>query len=378
MASGRAYCFRDGRMADEVLHSAPPAPRGGSPTAPPSWPEPLRALARAATPLLRGEEVRVCLAGPRSAGKSALLREFLPELHRTAAERGHGLPIFFVDGRPLGTAYALLAALVRLAGGEVPVTGWSWERLAEAWRARVPGGAVVAIDHADEAVGIGRLLRLLSPLGLFVAARSGSSLEREWGFPVHISGPAGPPPPPPLPLGEVLGDPPTGVAEAFSRPSIHSLATPPQPPSASPARASDVSHPGPPPHARLLDGSPGQEEGSPFPRGSSAPRIRLLDDAPRLLLALLAGGERPVTTGHLWRTYRRAAPEAGLRPLTLRRVSGLLRELEEAGWVSAPVINRGRGGRTKWAVLTGEARRAMGLEGPGSAENPAGAPEAAR
>jgi Cdc6-like AAA superfamily ATPase len=87
--------------------------------------------------------------------------------------------------------------------------------------------------------------------------------------------------------------------------------------------------------------------------------VALLDDAPRLLLALLAREEGKATTGHLWRAYRRAAPGAGLRPLTLRRISGLLRELEAADLVSAPVLSRGRKGRTKWAILTEEARRTL-------------------
>lgn len=331
---------------------------------PPSRPGLLRALARASAPILRGEETRACLAGPPRSGKSTLLREFLPELHRAAAERGLRLPVYLVDGRSAGTAYGLLAALVRLAGGEAPATGWSWERLVEAWRSRVPGPAVVAVDHADEAAGAERLLSTLSrgaPLGLLLTARSGSALARKQEGAISTS-PVGLPPPPPVPVE-------AGPAAPQGPGALPTAASNGPPASGAVARNS---HPSPSLFASYLreqgEGGPegvpeaGPEAGMDRRDDTSSEllrRLRVLGDAPGLLLALLAREEGPVTTGRLWRAYLRAASGTGLRPLTLRRVSGLLRELEDSGLALAPVLSHGRRGRTKWAVLTSEARDAL-------------------
>ncbi|MEM3085617.1 MAG: hypothetical protein QXT68_00545 [Halobacteria archaeon] len=372
--------------------AAAPAPGTPPPSAATPHRELLHALARAAAPLLRGEEARVCIAGPPGSGKSGLLREFLPELHRAAAGRGLPLPVYFVDGRTARTAYGLLAALVRLAGGREPASGWSWGRLVESWRARVPGPAAVAVDHADEAGGVERLLRALAPNrgGLLLAVRSGSSLaRRQPGVLLLVLRPS--PPPPAVPVegrGGVVATAdaikgrdwlwpdaggPRGVAAAAgvptSEPGEASPAPPPPSPESPDARSGAADRPAPPrPEMR----SPRRAEGAARSTGgggwgggggnggpSPLRRVALLDDAPRLLLALLAREEGKATTGHLWRAYRRAAPGTGLRPLTLRRVSGLLRELEAADLVSAPVLSRGRRGRTKWAILTEEARGAL-------------------
>jgi cell division control protein 6 len=52
-------------------------------------------------------------------------------------------------------------------------------------------------------------------------------------------------------------------------------------------------------------------------------------------------------TGHVYAKYTDLAKRLGLEPLTQRRVSGLLSELDLLGLVSAPVISKGRMGRSK-------------------------------
>jgi cell division control protein 6 len=52
-------------------------------------------------------------------------------------------------------------------------------------------------------------------------------------------------------------------------------------------------------------------------------------------------------TGHVYAKYIDVAKRLGLEPLTQRRVSGLLSELDLLGLVSAPVVSKGRMGRSK-------------------------------
>lgn len=52
-------------------------------------------------------------------------------------------------------------------------------------------------------------------------------------------------------------------------------------------------------------------------------------------------------TGHVYAKYVDVTKQLGLEPLTQRRVSGLLSELDLLGLVSAPVVSKGRMGRSK-------------------------------
>ncbi|MFH0829794.1 MAG: orc1/cdc6 family replication initiation protein [Candidatus Aenigmatarchaeota archaeon] len=61
----------------------------------------------------------------------------------------------------------------------------------------------------------------------------------------------------------------------------------------------------------------------------------------------LAEKDRFVSTGDVWDVYNRLCAEQGLRPLTQRRVSDLIGELDMFGIITARVISKGRGGRTR-------------------------------
>jgi cell division control protein 6 len=82
--------------------------------------------------------------------------------------------------------------------------------------------------------------------------------------------------------------------------------------------------------------------------------IEVLDTLPLhskiLLCALYLRGEeskRGITTGDLYDTYHGCCGKLSVDPLTQRRVSGLLSELDMLGIVSAKIANLGRYGRTK-------------------------------
>ena len=72
----------------------------------------------------------------------------------------------------------------------------------------------------------------------------------------------------------------------------------------------------------------------------------------KLILAVIAlsGGEFE-TTGDLYIKYREVIRSVGIEPVTQRRVSDILSELDMLGIVTAKIINRGRYGKTRRIVL---------------------------
>ncbi|RMF30065.1 MAG: cell division control protein Cdc6, partial [Candidatus Nitrosothermus koennekii] len=57
------------------------------------------------------------------------------------------------------------------------------------------------------------------------------------------------------------------------------------------------------------------------------------------------------TTGDIYNKYKELANKSGLEPVTQRRVGMMISELDMQGLISAPVINKGRYGRTKKITL---------------------------
>ena len=84
-----------------------------------------------------------------------------------------------------------------------------------------------------------------------------------------------------------------------------------------------------------------------------------------VLLALLKAtgwGSRSATTGEVYKEYRSLARELGIEAVTLRRVSGVVAELERERVVDGRIINRGRYGRSRHvrlAVDPGELARVL-------------------
>ena len=58
-------------------------------------------------------------------------------------------------------------------------------------------------------------------------------------------------------------------------------------------------------------------------------------------------GLRNISTGEVYRTYTEACSKIGTEPLTTRRVSSLLNELDTIGLIMARNVSKGRGGRSK-------------------------------
>ena len=58
-------------------------------------------------------------------------------------------------------------------------------------------------------------------------------------------------------------------------------------------------------------------------------------------------GLRNISTGEVYRTYSEACIKVGVEPLTARRISSLLNELDTLGLIMARNVSKGRGGRSK-------------------------------
>lgn len=75
--------------------------------------------------------------------------------------------------------------------------------------------------------------------------------------------------------------------------------------------------------------------------------LRSLPVQNKLILLAVSKFKEGTNTGELYLSYSALTGRAGLEPLTQRRVSGILAELDLLGLVEAAVISKGRRGRTK-------------------------------
>ena len=69
------------------------------------------------------------------------------------------------------------------------------------------------------------------------------------------------------------------------------------------------------------------------------------------IILLSANKNKIVETGELYNLYRKICSDSGLRPLTQRRVSDVVSELDMLGIINARTISKGRYGRTREITL---------------------------
>jgi cell division control protein 6 len=65
------------------------------------------------------------------------------------------------------------------------------------------------------------------------------------------------------------------------------------------------------------------------------------------ILEMSQKDETPLNTGEIYELYKQLCDKAGLRPLTQRRISDIIGELDMFGIINANVISKGRFGRTR-------------------------------
>ena len=65
------------------------------------------------------------------------------------------------------------------------------------------------------------------------------------------------------------------------------------------------------------------------------------------VFSLMSGKKKNIFTGDVYDLYKNICPQAGLRPITQRRLSDIIAELDMLGLINAKVISKGRFGRTR-------------------------------
>ncbi len=65
------------------------------------------------------------------------------------------------------------------------------------------------------------------------------------------------------------------------------------------------------------------------------------------ILSLYTKRKESIFTGDIYEIYKKIPPQIGLRPLTQRRISDIIAELDMLGIINAKVISKGRHGRTR-------------------------------
>lgn len=75
--------------------------------------------------------------------------------------------------------------------------------------------------------------------------------------------------------------------------------------------------------------------------------VKTLPIHEKTVLKAVTSNQRHSTTGDVYNKYQTLTQKLGIEPLTQRRISGLLSELDTQGLINASIINQGRHGRTK-------------------------------
>ncbi|MBI4363167.1 MAG: AAA family ATPase [Euryarchaeota archaeon] len=323
--------------------------------------EAMRSLASAGLPLLRGEAPsNLVLLGPPGSGKTLLARVLL---HSLEAQAPPGSRLLYLDGARLRSPALLLTHVAWELGLQVPFTGWPLAKIcADLRRAlEAQGGPVLLVLDGLEAgwvrggeplhtlsrlnselpvprlslLVVSRDLRLLQSLDSRVA----SSLE---GEEVVL---------PPYTEEEVVSileerlresDPEATREEgALRQVAAWSFGD------ASRALAllrGAIARGGGVTASALRECRPGSPVEESLVRMATPSKLVLC-----AALRVARGGT--CTTGALYREYGGLCRTLGVPTLTSRRVSGLLSDLESQGYVEAPVVSRGRGGRSRSILL---------------------------
>ncbi len=338
--------------------------------------EQIRKLTEVLSPLLRGERPsNVFIYGLTGTGKTAVVKYVLKRINEYAKRVGNNmfLPVY-INCRHESTTYRVLSTLVESLGGKVPFTGLSTAEVFRRLKVKVnmTGGIVVIvldeIDAMVKRVGDEILYRLtrvneelergkVSVIGITndVRFRDGldprvrSSLsEEEILFPPYDA----------LQLSDILRD---RASKAF-RPDavgegvIDYCASTAAREHGDARRALDLLRVAGEVAERLGDNVVRIEHVKIAREELESDMVSavvktLPQHGKMVLLSIALAGGRFSTTGELYIKYREISRSLGLEPVTQRRVSDIVSELETAGLVIAKVVNRGRYGKTKEVEL---------------------------
>jgi cell division control protein 6 len=353
----------------------------------------IKQIALMLAPTLRNEKPsNLFIYGKTGTGKTLVIRNIIEHLTRTAEKSGIGLKIIYINCKMqkiTDTEYRLLAAVISEFGESVPYTGLPTNELYKRvfdLLEREAKNIIMVLDEVDSLInkiGDGVLYNLtrinqdlkttkLTLIGIsnnlaFVESldpRVKSSLsEEEVVFPPYNA----------TQLKDILG---SRAREAFVQGAVSdgvvakcaALAAQEH---GDARKALDllrvsgemVEREGGEQIAerhvdlaqKKLDTDRFMETMRSQPKQSQAVFVSIID--------LHKGGERRIQTGAVFDGYSRVCSRSGMKPLTQRRVSDLISELETFGIINTSVTSKGRYGRTRIInlPLSGELINKMGV-----------------
>jgi ORC complex protein Cdc6/Orc1 len=342
--------------------------------------EEIRRLAEVVAPALRGERPNnVFIYGLTGTGKTAVTKYVLRRLQELASQKGAMVQSIYVNVRQRETPYKVLADVAEQLGLRVPFTGLSigelFSRIVKRL-SRLEGVYIVVLDEIDflvrrgddvlydltrvnehlqraraSVIGITNSVRLVDSLDPRVRSSLG---EQTLVFSPYNA----------EQLKDILSQ---RAAMAFNEGALEEGVIPLC--AALAAREHGDAR-------RALDllrvaAEIAEREGAPrvteehvmraraeIERDKVSDVIRTLPLHSKLLLASVLSatgwGRGEATTGDVYSTYRSVVRSLGLEEVTLRRVSGVLGELDMLGIISGRVVSRGRYGKTRVVELAAD------------------------
>ncbi|MDT7868110.1 MAG: orc1/cdc6 family replication initiation protein [Acidianus sp.] len=342
--------------------------------------EEIRRLAEVVAPALRGERPNnVFIYGLTGTGKTAVTKYVLRRLQELASQKGAMVQSIYVNVRQRETPYKVLADVAEQLGLRVPFTGLSigelFSRIVKRL-SRLEGVYIVVLDEIDFLVRRGDdvlydLTRVnehlqrarVSVIGITNSVRLVDSLDprvrSSLGEQTLVFSPYNA-----EQLKDILSQ---RAAMAFNDGALEEGVIPLC--AALAAREHGDAR-------RALDllrvaAEIAEREGAPkvteehvmraraeIERDKVSDVIRTLPLHSKLVLASVLSatgwGRAEATTGDVYSTYRSVVRSLGLEEVTLRRVSGVLGELDMLGIISGRVVSRGRYGKTRVVELAAD------------------------
>jgi len=342
--------------------------------------EEIRRLAEIVAPALRGERPNnVFIYGLTGTGKTAVTKYVLRRLQELASQKGAMVQSIYVNVRQRETPYKVLADVAEQLGLRVPFTGLSigelFSRIVKRL-SRLEGVYIVVLDEIDFLVRRGDdvlydLTRVnehlqrarVSVIGITNSVRLVDSLDprvrSSLGEQTLVFSPYNA-----EQLKDILSQ---RAAMAFNDGALEEGVIPLC--AALAAREHGDAR-------RALDllrvaAEIAEREGAPkvteehvmraraeIERDKVSDVIRTLPLHSKLVLASVLSatgwGRVEATTGDIYSTYRSVVRSLGLEEVTLRRVSGVLGELDMLGIISGRVVSRGRYGKTRVVELAAD------------------------
>jgi cell division control protein 6 len=342
--------------------------------------EEIRRLAEVVAPALRGERPNnVFIYGLTGTGKTAVTKYVLRRLQELASQKGAMVQSIYVNVRQRETPYKVLADVAEQLGLRVPFTGLSigelFSRIVKRL-SRLEGVYIVVLDEIDFLVRRGDdvlydLTRVnehlqrarVSVIGITNSVRLVDSLDprvrSSLGEQTLVFSPYNA-----EQLKDILSQ---RAAMAFNDGALDEGVIPLC--AALAAREHGDAR-------RALDllrvaAEIAEREGAPrvteehvmraraeIERDKVSDVIRTLPLHSKLVLASVLSatgwGRVEATTGDIYSTYRSVVRSLGLEEVTLRRVSGVLGELDMLGIISGRVVSRGRYGKTRVVELAAD------------------------